>query len=237
MKERLSNIEALRLLSMFTIVFYHLTDKAFEIHNDSVALGVFFNITHWGVPVFILISGYFFVRLTAKKLFSFYVQCVLWLFLSYFGSVALGFSDFSGSTLFCCLFPFSCTNLWLIKYYFFLMLLSPIINKGIEQLDVKTLYIINGTLLCSVLYFSLVWNMDVIAAGKSIYYFMVIYMTGASIRRLVELKIIDKIQMSRALEAGGDSCDGYSCNNHSTTPLSKITKRFMLVLCQPFVDG
>ena len=74
MKERLSNIEALRLLSMFTIVFYHLTDKAFEIHNDSVALGVFFNITHWGVPVFILISGYFFVRLTAKKLFSFYVQ-------------------------------------------------------------------------------------------------------------------------------------------------------------------
>ena len=117
------------------------------------------------------------------------------------------------------------------------MLLSPIINKGIEQLDVKTLYIINGTLLCSVLYFSLVWNMDVIAAGKSIYYFIVIYMTGASIRRLVELKIIDKIQMSRALEAGGDSCDGYSCNNHSTTPLSKITKRFMLVLCQPFVDG
>lgn len=203
MKERLSNIESLRLFSMFTIVLYHLTDKALELHGDSILLSILFNITHWGVPVFILISGYFFVKLTAKKIFGFYTQCVIWLMLSHLVSVLLGFNYLSSSTLLQCLFPFSCSNLWFIKYYFFLMILSPIINSGIEKTDSKHLYILNMILVFSVLYFSLIWNSDVIAAGKSIYYFVVLYITGASIRRFVESKEIDKVHNSRLVVLGG----------------------------------
>lgn len=82
-KERESNFELLRVFAMFSIVLYHLileSSKAFgyaEIRTLQLPL-------HIGVPLFVLISGYFHIRPSFKglaklllPLFAFYVPIEL----------------------------------------------------------------------------------------------------------------------------------------------------------------
>lgn len=67
-KERESQFELLRLVAMFTIVLYHI-----YIHHIGRAYPTSFNSAiiipiHVGVPVFVLISGYWGIRVSGKGL-------------------------------------------------------------------------------------------------------------------------------------------------------------------------
>ena len=84
-KERESNFELLRLIAMIFIVLYHFCSSVkagIDTENRWILLG--YTIFHIGVPVFILISGYWTIKLSIRKLISFYflmffmVLNVLW---------------------------------------------------------------------------------------------------------------------------------------------------------------
>ena len=83
MKTRNSSFELLRLIAMFSIVIYHhfLFLKALG-HEESWILGGY-TILHFGVPVFLLISGYFGIKLKLSKIVYLYLYCFVWRFLTY----------------------------------------------------------------------------------------------------------------------------------------------------------
>lgn len=83
-KERESNFELLRLIAMIFIVLYHFCSSVkagIDTENRWILLG--YTIFHIGVPVFILISGYWTIKLSIRKLISFYLYCFLWYLMCY----------------------------------------------------------------------------------------------------------------------------------------------------------
>lgn len=83
MKTRNSSFELLRLIAMFSIVIYHhfLFLKALG-HEESWILGGY-TILHFGVPLFLLISGYFGIKLKLSKIVYLYLYCFVWRLLTY----------------------------------------------------------------------------------------------------------------------------------------------------------
>ena len=66
-KERESNFELLRLIAMIFIVLYHFCSSVkagIDTENRWILLG--YTIFHIGVPVFILISGYWTIKLSIR---------------------------------------------------------------------------------------------------------------------------------------------------------------------------
>lgn len=75
---RNSSFELLRLIAMFSIVVYHqfLFLKA-QGYAETWILGGY-TITHFGVPLFLLITGYFGLKLKLQKIVHLYLYCFVW---------------------------------------------------------------------------------------------------------------------------------------------------------------
>lgn len=140
---RQSNFELLRIVAMLMILM---------VHFDGASLGLPVPASHWesadwiktlvealsiiGVNLFVMISGYFGIRLTAKRLTAYIGMClfyslgiyVLWLVLS---PQAL----FTAKGAIDALLVFSHGDLWFVRDYLLLMLLSPLLNAGLSALD------------------------------------------------------------------------------------------------------
>lgn len=188
---RSSNFELLRLLAMLMIVFYHCLDRTLAtMPNDSV-IASFYNVSHWGVPVFLLISGYFMTKLSWGKILSFWFYCATWMLISYILSLVVGGGNLSIIDLVLCFLPFSHTNLWFVPLYFWLMLLSPFINAGINKLQLKEISTLCVIILSAVMYASICWKSPNVAAGHSILYFVSIYILGATMRRLNDASLLN----------------------------------------------
>lgn len=123
--QRLSNYELLRLLAMFSIVFYHLLGIYW--HNDDAHQHVMFDALtvpfHFGVPVFVLISGYFGIRASWRgvmklivPMFIYYVPIELFVVYQNGG----GWAEYIHTFQF-----FSQTPYWFVQTYFWLFLVSP----------------------------------------------------------------------------------------------------------------
>ena len=81
--KRNSSFELLRLIAMFSIVIYHLflTIKAKGYEDTWVTGG--YTISHFGVPIFLLITGYFGIKLKLKKIVHLYLYCFCWWILTF----------------------------------------------------------------------------------------------------------------------------------------------------------
>lgn len=144
-KERNSNIELLRILSMLMIVFHH-----FSVHGKFLYSGIDTNVLYldfiqmWGkigVVVFMLISGYFLVSVQAirtSKVIKLWLQAVFYSVILYIMTAALKFTDFSVVELVQAVFPFSSGLWWFASAYFVLYLLSPFINKLLNGISQKS---------------------------------------------------------------------------------------------------
>lgn len=178
-KERESNFELLRLIAMIFIVLYHFCSSVkagIDTENRWILLG--YTIFHIGVPVFILISGYWTIKLSIRKLISFYLYCFLWYLMCYGISVLFLGEEFILKDFMMQWFPFSHTRgRWFITYYFWLMLLAPVLNL-VENMSLKEHCAIVLINLFAIIWWGLVWQSDVVNGGKSIVYFVGLYLTG-----------------------------------------------------------
>ena len=138
-KIRESNFELLRIVTMLFILLHHFLVHGLKTagythlypHEQSTDSGIFLNSFFViGVNVFILISGYFGIKQSWKSFLHLYSIC---LFYGVLLGIALG-----GSTFFDALTvnyrPFSNRDFWFIQDYFFLWLLSPVLNSVITGL-------------------------------------------------------------------------------------------------------
>ncbi len=144
-KTRNSNIELFRLFLMFVILFHHffshglnvveIGTAAFPLNLENNINTSLFILTHFGVVGFMFISSYYGIKLKISKALR------LWLQLLFYSVVILAayFIDthsFLPDKFVASFFPLKFW--WFIKFYFIVMLLSPIINAGIQNISKRT---------------------------------------------------------------------------------------------------
>ena len=143
MKNRNSNYEALKIISMLMIIMGHIIQHGQVINTSSNLVRLFFmfifSILIVHVNCFVLITGYFQSqsKFKLKKIFLlnfkawFYRVLILILFLMFSGKV------FSRMEIFYNIFPFPLieTEAWFFKIYFILYLISPFLNLLISKLS------------------------------------------------------------------------------------------------------
>ena len=146
MKERDSNIELIRIIAILFILFEHIVVFTFnpvgfpinEPHlvDDSLLPYGLVSIFITGVNLFVLISGFFGIRLRMKKLLSLYLCLLFYSIITTFG---FSFLDID-VTIPRIVKMFLCFDEgWFMPNYIALMLLAPIYNKHLESVNKRSL--------------------------------------------------------------------------------------------------
>lgn len=177
-KGRNSGIELLRILSLLLIFWMH---GAASFHDNTV--GAVFDILisvigNMGVACFILISGYYGIRLNIKKMM--HLECML-IFFSWFALLMqiVWKTPLGGEAIVSYLLPVIGKQSWYFTCYFALAFLSPFLNEMVEkmgerrlrQLLVTMLVIFSG--VTTVFFFDI--NED---GGKGIVHMTMLYLIG-----------------------------------------------------------
>lgn len=183
---RQSNIELLRLLSMFALLFLHFYTHSL-LHSEVYASQTGFwknfplvitSFTSLQVNIFILISGWFGIRTTPKKIISFYLLCAFYGVLTYLISLGIG-NSFSLADFAVSFMPFSAMKgWWFVKAYLFLMLLAPLFNKAIENMSRREfLYILLALVLINS-FWGFFFKQEINKDGNNFMQLMYVYFIG-----------------------------------------------------------
>ena len=128
---RQSNMELLRIVAMFMIVVYHaVTYVLFDHRDENPIYASLQTLLLLGVPLFVLISGYFGIKPSVKGIFKLYVIILFYNFLFYGIRLLCGDVTFSVREFVKLWFPFSFVRrFWFFKVYLMLYIFSPILNR------------------------------------------------------------------------------------------------------------
>lgn len=140
MKERQSNIELLRIISMFFIVLEHILIMGTDFFSTQAGCyryvaNMIIGFTYIGVNCFILITGYFGAEFKWKRVLSLYLICGFYELVGLIVAYYHGDTQFNMEALSYILFPLSHSNIWFIRCYVILLFLLPIINAGLNQMS------------------------------------------------------------------------------------------------------
>ena len=187
---RSSNFELLRLVCMLLIICGHIIMiHGYDTVGDSswYIKQIFTPFCTVAVNIFVLISGYFGIKLNTKKLWS--LNCMVTLYCVVFLALALGLGihTLSISKDWMQLVPVVTKQYWFITVYFALCLISPFLNKLVEVLDkemYKKLLITSIVLFCILPTFAVILNFKTITldSGYGLVNFVFLYLMGRYIR-------------------------------------------------------
>lgn len=198
-RKRNMNIEVLRMLSMFLIMFSHYFScnyRFFSLEGFSHVLEYWIDkfAGQTGVCCFLLITGYFMIDKSFKVsrviktdiqvVFYSVILCACYYLLMVMRVFPASFisqwSDLRGvTTLFQSMFPVWNSVYWFVTAYIFLLIVSPVLNLLVSQLNIRQhmliIVVFSGVSIWQLFSkFSTYWN--------NLLYVMIIYMIGAWIR-------------------------------------------------------
>lgn len=184
-KQRQSNIELLRCFSMFCIIVYHIF--IFSLHpvhgcNTRIyqALQIPF---HIGVPLFVMISGYFGIRFSVRglttlvsKAYMYYIPLAIIPMLFAFP----GIKDFVHGSL-----VFSYNNYWFLNCYLYLFLFSPVVNSYLQRSTMRSrIYLLLVLLFVSSYIGNVTEGDPALVGGKNLTNFIFLYVLGNTLHLL-----------------------------------------------------
>lgn len=187
---RESNMELLRLICILLIISGHIVGAhSYDTMGDnSYYINHFFrSFTIVAVNVYVLISGYFGIKLNMKKLWNINMMVTVYSMLFLIFSLWIGFHEFALRKDILYLFPVITKQYWFITIYFVLCFLSPFLNLYIEKANKKNLENLLLTLfgcfcLLPTLSFLLDFPSITADAGYGIVNFCFLYLLGRYIR-------------------------------------------------------
>lgn len=153
------------------------------------------------VNCFVLISGYFSIKLKVRSLLKFYLQCFiigLFSYLFYIGLSGGFYTLQSAEGLFTMkilierLLAFTHNGWWFVVSYVGLMLLSPLLNSAVDNMTRKRF--LHSLILFSIVILYLGWyqKVEVTNYGNSLISFIWIYLLGRYIGKHVQIESIRK---------------------------------------------
>lgn len=184
---RQSNFELLRIACMAGVLLNHTLQNLWNIHTPDITLAnecrIF--LMNWAilaVNCFILISGYFTIELSWRRVVRYYLQCFFYmaLFVAISAIIhhAISFHDiakivFAGSE-----------NDWFIRCYFALMLIAPFLNKALQAMNTQEMRLSLTLVLIADVYFGYMHQVKEVASeGYELVHFATIYTIGHYISR------------------------------------------------------
>ena len=189
-KERNSNYELMRIISMFLIVLYHVILHGHLLYNCTnpgvkliLRFIMFFTLMH--VNSFVLLCGYFQSKSNFKQSNLWSIVNANWFYrvVIVITTLILGITSFNKVSFIKEILPLNMEEYWFIKCYLLLYCISPFINKALTAFDKKSfqrmlivLFIINS--LIPVFTGLKFFNND----GHTLYHFVFLYMVGAYLR-------------------------------------------------------
>ena len=205
MKTRDSNIELLRLICMFLIVFQHCIHLyAFpEVWDTSVlsaevcVASILTGLAYVGVNCFVLISGYYGIKLKLRSALNIYLICAIYALIGYLLHLYIDGVHVGMGLLYHSVFCISHSKLWFVKCYVGLMLLSPLLNAAIQSMLQQTYKWVLVLLTILNVYLGFLWQDAVFnAQGYTIANFVYIYLIGGYISRYVDMAWMRKHRLS-----------------------------------------
>lgn len=189
---RQSNMELLRIVAMFMILVYHTVYYVFyDYRGESPIFASLMTLLHIGVPLFVLISGYFGIKQTIKGVLKLYLILLFYNLLMYGIRLVLGDVLFSYKEFLKLWFPFSIgRRWWFFKVYMMLYFFSPIINFIRDKTGGGKLLIISGLIT---FYWGWFAQHPSLYDGKNVVNFIFLYMLGNWIRT----KIVERDNKAR----------------------------------------
>lgn len=139
-RERESGIELLRIVAMSMILIMHFVEHA--ITSDSISFRLYellISLTDGAVCFFFLITGWFGVKFSGRKI----LQFVLTIFLYNVVNILLlySFNAMPGkhTLLETLLFPVSAGNYWFMQVYLAILVTAPLLNRTLQELPISRL--------------------------------------------------------------------------------------------------
>lgn len=185
-KERQSNIELLRVFSMFFIIVYHVFMSSLALNHPDIPFYKAIQIPmHIGVPLFVMISGYFGIRFSlaglAKLLSRTYIYRLPFIFFTAYLSWH-GVGELMKNV---CQIGFN--HLWFLNTYLYLMLMSPLINKYLKDITSHQriyLFLILGFM--NIYIGSVTEGDSMLVEGKNLTHFILLYLIGNTLHHYQE---------------------------------------------------
>lgn len=178
---RQSNIEVLRIVAMFMILLWHAWGH-YEINLPQYPFKIIVSILrpliNIHVDIFVLISGYFGLKMRFKSIFTLYTT-VLFYTIILFTYTTIMIPDES-IDIFSLLFPITHGDWWFIKIYTLLLFISPLLNVLIDKCNINKSWKLLLFIVCSVnFYFSYIQKVDTIYHyGYDLSNFICLYIIG-----------------------------------------------------------
>lgn len=204
--ERNSNIELLRIILMIFILFHHflvwgafpcMLDSSKPLYPEAVSAIYINGFLYMAVNCFILVSGYFGIKFSFKKLLSFYLICVFYAFVCQIVGIISFDNEYTiKSIIYNSVFCISKTWLWYVKCYFALLCLTPILNPARETLTKKR-YTIAILLMAFVSFYFGFWRKSLFfdLDGYSVYQFIFLYFVGGYVKKYFSGDFIKKYRI------------------------------------------
>lgn len=198
---RQSNFELLRLFAIFLVIFGHCLIRTgnagvYEpyVQNLNGILGSFlYALCVIGVNLFILISGYFGIRKVVKSVIKILIDCAI------YGGIAFlvgtlggaGINTAHGLSGFIDVINYN--NWWFVACYLQLVILSPLIERSIKDIDYNSFS--KFVILLCVFNFYFSWRCGAINShGYNITNFVFLYYIGRYIRHSEDKRWMGWIQ-------------------------------------------
>lgn len=190
--ERESNIELLRIVSMLMVVLVHIDGASLGLPQALTVAATARDVWQLavealviiGVNCFTLISGYFGIRLRVRTALGYLFQCI-------FYAVAMATlawiirPDKVGADIWLqSWMVLTHTDLWYVPAYFLLMLLSPLINAGLEGIGRRGTFLVTGLFLAYTLWAGWWWGGTFNANGYTPLQLVLVYMMGRCLHLL-----------------------------------------------------
>lgn len=191
-KERNSNFELMRIVSILLIILCHIINFG-RLYNDSVnpVLKIVFEVLMFGTIIhvnsFVILSGYFQSksRFKLSKLIKIIIQVIFYVAVIFFAALKIGWVDqYNIVTIINSFVPSVISNYWFINVYLITYIFSDYINLFINKLthkEFKIFLILCFVVLSLVPYvtgFKILRN-----DGYSFINFIFLYMIGAYLRK------------------------------------------------------
>lgn len=137
-----------------------------------------------GVSIFVIISGYFQINTTFRKLAKIEVTVILYSVISTIIWCAV--QDGSSSSIVKAFIPISTGKYWFMTAYMVLMIIAPFLNKSIDAMEKHTFEKLLLVLICTFYLFPTVIYYHVLGdAGKGVGNFVTLYFLGAYIKKFM----------------------------------------------------
>lgn len=176
-KQRQSNLELLRILSIMLIMMMHSFGTPLSTLNEYVVIGVSV-IGNIGTTCFIILSGYFGIKCNVKKLVQLDIMIILYSLAGFLTDYCLT-GEFSAREFLSCLIPITSHRYWFLSCYFFLCILSPFINEYIDGLERKRMGELIGVMLFLFALLPTLFGFDVMQdGGKGLVNMTLAYVIG-----------------------------------------------------------